>query len=485
MATTRLRRRDTSPSPLPASPPSDQDAGGGGLSIDDVLARRRAARTPPISKDPGQPGPPKPAAPPPPPPDVQARIDAGLPTGYGYALPGPAGEQRTPGTPTPSRTVRARAGDPISRDPSLTPPPEPLPGEFAGSIDEEGNVTPPDIMGAADEAIGDLRTLSEEETERAERELEETEGRIGERETRTEEDIAAGIRDAEGVAQRGEDIARQGREDVAGLPGRVREDIEGIADRYRQETDVDIGHIESLGREAVGMAMEGRNTAVEAAVSAQQNSLRQAISQINADPNIPQSRKTAMIAQIRTQGSMAIAATVGANIQAFTQMQTTAMTATMNAVGTAMTARNQSMATLGTAEINAISNAHQTAADISKGYDDLQMEARTNSAHMALSYNQLRNTARDMNNTTDLAMLDNNFYVYGMPYDFRTMDYQHTLTALGDDMATQLQAHGYETMQDAMAAGEEWAQKAFFSQLLETAIGGPAGTILSLLNMFS
>lgn len=427
-------------------------------SIQAVTEGRRAGGPP--NKD--QVGPPKPLGPGEIPPEQRAARDAGEAFGFGQL-----GPQTTPGTPGRRETFKDRR-----RGENLE--------SLAGSIDEEGVATPPDILPIADRAITDLDRLSEDEIARANTSLDATRDAAAGREGRTETDIEAGIEGAEDLAQRGEDIAQQGKEDVAGLPDRVAADIEGIADRYRQDTDVDVDRIEGLGREAVGMAMQGKNAAAEAAVAAQQGALRQAISQINADPNIPQSRKTAMIAQIRTQGAMSIAAVVGANIKDFTAMQVGAMTSTMNAVGAALVSRNQSLAVMGTAEINAISSAHQTVAEISKGYDDLAMNASTMSAQLTFQYNNLRNTARDMNNATDLAILNDDHYVGGMPYDFRMMDYNMTRSALTSDFKLKLEASAYNTMREAAAAGEQWAKDAFVAQMLAEALPGPWGPLLAL-----
>lgn len=360
--------------------------------------------------------------------------------------------------------------------------PGPDPSSYFGqAADPDKPIETPDIPGVADEMLPDITEAGKAETERAEESLADTSAKVEEREGRMEEDITRGIRGAFRASDEIQDIAEQGRAGVEGLPDRVKEDIEGITNEYKQQTDVDIGKIESLGREAVGMAMDGKNAAAQAAVQAQQGATRNAIAQINADPSISPSRKTALIAQITTQSSMQIAATVGANIKDFTAMQTNAMTSTMNAVAGAMTARNQSLAALGGAEINAVASAHETAAGIMKGYDDLAANAIQGAEQLRFQYNQLRETSRAMNNEVDLQLLGEEFYVGGMPYDFKVMDYNFLKDAMGTDFSMQLQARGYANMEEAMKDGDAFAQQNMFWQMLSQFLPGPLAMIGSFI----
>lgn len=348
---------------------------------------------------------------------------------------------------------------------------------FGTAPSEPGTeITPPDVAGVAQQALPEISQAGAEEVKGAKQALAGTKEGVAGREQRMEKDIGYGVETARQMAQRGEDIAAEGKANVANLPAQVKADVAGIANDYKQQTDVDIGKIESLGREAVGMAMQGKNAAAEAAVQAQQASSRNAIAQINADPNIPQSRKTAMIAQITTQSSMQIAATVGANIKDFTAMQVGAMTQTMQAVGSAMTARNQSFAALGGAEINAVASAHETAAQITKGYDDLQMAARQSSEQLKFQYNNLRQTSRAMNDDVAMQLLDKDFYVGGMPYDFRMMDYNLLNDAISRDFGLQLQARGLRGIEEATQQGDEFAQQ---QMLLSFMPKGPTRAIVA------
>ena len=358
-----------------------------------------------------------------------------------------------------------------------------LPSAYAGSIDEEGNVTPPDVMGLADVALPGIETAQGKEIKEARGALAQTGADVKWREQQTARDIRAGVGSLEQARADIVERAEAGKEVAGQLPGAVKADVSGIADEYKRTTDVDIGKIESLGREAVGMALDGKNAAAQAAVQAQQGATQNAISQINADPSIPQSRKTAMIAQIQTQSSMQIAATVGANIKDFTALQTGAMTSTMQAVGSAMTARNQSLADLGGAEINAVASAHETAAGLMKGYDDMAASATQNAEQLRYQYNTLRQTARQMNNDTDLQLLGEKFYVAGMPVDFKMTNLQLTRDMLGTDFSMQLQSRGFENMQEAIEKGDAWAQQTMAYSAIAPYLPGWASAGLSFLSM--
>jgi hypothetical protein len=348
-----------------------------------------------------------------------------------------------------------------------------------GSIDSEGNIITPDVRGLANEAIPDLKKAEEAETVRAQGELDKTEQAVLNREVQTEHDITRGISKADTAETEIHGIAEAGKVETAKLPGQVKADIEGIADEFKKTSDVDIGKIESLGREAVGMALDGKNSAAQAAIEAQQGTTRNAIAQINADPSIPPSRKTAMIAQIQAQSSMAIASTIGTNIKDFTAMQTGAMTATMQSVGSAMQSRDAIIGQLGGAEINAVSSAHEAAAGLMKGYDDMAANAVQSAEQLRFQYNNLREVSRQTNNETDMQLLGQEFYVGGMPVDFKTTNLQLTRDMMGTDFSMMLQNAGFKTMQEAIAAGNSQAQQMMFYQMLAPMMSGPSAAALS------
>ena len=341
-------------------------------------------------------------------------------------------------------------------------------------------ITPPDVQGLAKTAIPDLQTKEQTEVARAETALGGTEERATAREAAGTADIEAGKTSADQAAADIGNIAASGKVIAADLPAAVKADTEGVANEFKATTDVDIGKIESLGREAVGMALDGKNAAAQAAVEAQQGSVRSAIAQINGDPSIPQSRKTAMIAQIQTQGSMQIAAVVGANIKDFTAMQTGAMTATMSAVGSAMTSRDAVLGQLGGAEINAIASAHETAAGLMKGYDDMATTAIQGAEQLKFQYNTLAQTARDTNNANDLQLLADDHYVGGMPVDFTMTNLQLTRDMMQTDFATQLQARYFKTIEEAIAKGDQWAQQTMLYQMMAQFLPGPVAMIGSM-----
>lgn len=392
----------------------------------------------------------------------------------------PKPPQATPvAAPKPSRTGAATEKGPGM---NLNPNDQPHlpPSGFNGSIDAQGNVTPPNVGGLMNTKLPKLNEAQNGEIKNANAALTGTEGNVAQREQRMEGDITSGIKSADYAVGQIQGIAGQGKAADAALPGQVKSDIEGITNEYKASTDVDIGKIESLGREAVGMAMQGKNAAAQATVEAQQASTRAAEAQINADPNIPPSRKTAMIAQIRTQSSMQIASTVGANIKDFTALQVGAMTQTMQSVGSAMTARNSVLGQLGGAEISAVASAHETAAGLMKGYDDMQASAIQAGEQLRFQYNNLRQVSRQTNNATDLELLGDRFYVGGMPVDFKLTDLQLTRDMMGTDFSMQLQARGFETMQQAVAAGDSWAKQTSMFQMLSQFLPGPLSMLGSM-----
>jgi hypothetical protein len=359
-------------------------------------------------------------------------------------------------------------------------------GEFEGEVDPEtGEATAPDIGEYGEQELDRLRDLSTTETVRAGDALQEAETDIAGREASTDTQLAEGRDRLDTTVRAADDIAEQAKQDASQLPGQVQDALQGIADKYKETTDVDINRIEDLGREAVGMAMEGKNAAAQAAVSAQQQAMRDAEARINADPNIPAGRKAAILSQLRVNGSMQIATTVGANIKDFTALQTGAMVSTMNAVASAATARNQSLAAMGGAEIQATAGAYMKAADISAGFDELRINARNNADSIRFNYDNLTANYRDAKDGTSLALLDAENYVSQLPYDFQMNHTAIGRDILGTDFATKLQAGGYNNMQEALAAGEDWARAATMSQLFMNMIPGPAGALLGGLTMFA
>ncbi len=355
----------------------------------------------------------------------------------------------------------------------------PDPGEFTGEVDPEtGEAVAPEIGEFGAKSLKSLEDLAGAEVTAAGEALQKTETAITGREADTETQLAEGRERLDTTVRAADAIAGQAKEDASQLPKQVQDALSGIADKYKETTDVDIDRIEGLGREAVGMALEGKNAAAQAAVSAQQQAMRNAEAKINADPNIPPGRKSALLAQLRVNGSMQIATTIGANIKDFTQLQTGAMVNTMNAVASASTARNQSLAAMGGAEIQAVSGAYMKAADISAGFDELRINARNNADSIRFNYDNLTANYRDAKDGTSLALLDSENYVSQLPYDFALNHYAIGKDILGTDFATKLQAGGYNNMQEALAAGEEWARAATMSQLLMQMIPGPLGAIL-------
>jgi hypothetical protein len=357
-------------------------------------------------------------------------------------------------------------------------------GEFMGEVDPEtGEATAPDIGEFGAQSLDTLKDLATAETVAAGKSLKDAETAISGREVDTEDLLAEGRDRLDATVQAADDIADQAKQDAAQHPGQVQDALQGIADKYKETTDIDIDRIEGLGREAVGMAMEGKNAAAQAAVAAQQQAMRNAEAKINADPNIPPGRKSAMLAQLRVNGSMQIATTIGANIKDFTQMQTTAMTATMNAVASASATRMSGLAAMGGAEMQAVAGAYTKAADISAGFDELRINARNNADSIRFNYDNLTANYRDAKDGTSLALLDAENYVSQLPYDFQTNHYAIGMNVLGQDFATKLQAGNYNNLLEALADGQEWAKTAMLSQLFMSIIPGPGGALMGGLTM--
>lgn len=398
----------------------------------------------------------------------------------GVAKPAPTGREGM-------EFIGEQAGEMVYRDPATgrthrfprQADTAPGPRGFEGEIDPEtGQATAPDIGEYGAQGIDTLQDLAATEVAESEESLQEAEAATTGREAETETQLAEGRERLDKTVEAVDDIAAAAKQDASDLPQRVSSDLEGIADKYKETTDIDIDRIEGLGREAVGMAMEGKNAAAQAAVAAQQQALRAAEARINADPNIPAGRKAALLAQLRVNGSMQIATTIGANIKDFTQLQTGAMVNTMNAVASASTARNQSLAALGGAEMQAVAGAHMKVADISAGFDERRIDARQQADSIRFNYDHLTANYRDAKDGTSLALLDANNYVSQLPYDFQTNHFAIGRDILGTDFATKLQAEGYNNLQEALDDGQEWARSAMMSQLFMQMIPGPWGAML-------
>lgn len=373
--------------------------------------------------------------------------------------------------------LRPYEGQTIAESPEVS--------EFMGDVDPEtGEATAPDIGEFGAKSLKTMEDLATAETVAAGELLQKAETAIGGREADTETQLAEGRERLDTTVRAADSIAEQAKQDASQLAGQVQNALEGIADKYKETTDVDIGRIEGLGREAVGMALEGKNAAAQAAVSAQQQAMRDAEAKINADPNISAGRKSALLAQLRVNGSMQIATTIGANIKDFTALQTGAMVSTMQSVAAASTARNQSLAALGGAEMQAVAGAYTKAADISAGFDELRINARNNADSIRFNYDNLTANYRDAKDGTSLALLDANNYVSQLPYDFALNHYAIGKDILGTDFTTKLQAGNYNNLQEAVADGQEWAKAAMMSQLFMELIPGPAGAMLGFGSLF-
>lgn len=315
----------------------------------------------------------------------------------------------------------------------------------------------PDIRGTYEEKIPGVLEAGEQEVKEGQAAVEQVEGDIARRESRSEADIQRALNRVESSKQETLGVAEAGKEYVTGLPERVKADTNELITKFQQQSEIDVNRIESIGREAADAAMQGKNSAAQAAVSAQQNSTRNAIAQINADPNIPASRKTAMIANIQSQSSMAIAATVGANIKDFTAMQVGALTATMQSVGSALESRNQVTGQLAGASIAAVAGAHETAAQLNKGYDDMKSQAIANADQMKFNYNQLRIGMRQSNNQAGLALLGEKARVSALPLDFKMLDLNLSMKAITDSFAMDMQEKGLSIAERQVAEAQRGA----------------------------
>lgn len=416
----------------------------------------------------------------------------GLRTRLGDKDPNVPGIQRT-ATPTvttpkgaPPRTTTTSSnlpdypvkGQPPGGSRTSTTSRVPKPGEYMGSIDAQGNIITPNVGGAADVALPDITKAEGKEVTRANAALGATRAAVGGREGKTEGEITSALGSANLDEARNLAEIKAGRKEAADLPEQVKADISGITDEFKKTSDVDIGKIESLGREAVGMALDGKNAAAQAAVEAQQGSVRNAIAQINSDPNIPQSRKTAMIAQIQTQSSMQIASTIGANIATFTKMQTDAMTSTMQSVGSAMQSRDAIIGQLGGAEINAVASAHEASAGLMKGYDEMSVASRQNAEQVKFQYNTLRQTMRAQKDEVGMQLLADDHYVGGMPTDFGIMNWGMLNGIMESDMRLKFQGKAYQTLAEGIAKGDAGAQQTMLMQAVNQFTSGPTAGIL-------
>lgn len=348
---------------------------------------------------------------------------------------------------------------------------------FGSGADPDKDIKPPDIEGTVTQAREGMQEAHREEVARGEKALADTGEGIEDRYRSIEEDIRQGMDRADRTAEDAVSRAEEGQRMAQDLPEQVQRDLEQTRQGFEQQTAGDVDRVEGIGREAVAAAVEGKNAAAQAAVEAQQNSVRDTIANINANPDIPQSRKTAMIEQVRMQGAMSIASTVGKNIKDFTQMETDALSKTANNVGSMLSTQTGVRGQLAAVEMGAMAQTRQAAVELHRGFDQLALNAQKNRDQMEYNYNQMRASARTMQDQTQLKLLGEEQRVAGMPLDYQLMDYGLMQDALMRDFGLDMQARGMAMMEESIEQQDKFSRSMLWSQI-GGQIGGPIGAIL-------
>jgi len=116
-----------------------------------------------------------------------------------------------------------------------------------------------------------------------------------------------------------ESIANQA-EALKKIPGEVKAEFEDLRGQLSAEREASFERIEGQRGEALSQVMEGRSSAMQAAVQGIQGNVNNQIASIQSNPNLTDSQKQGMVAQIRMSGAGAIAPAIGKTVLGFNQL---------------------------------------------------------------------------------------------------------------------------------------------------------------------
>jgi len=175
----------------------------------------------------------------------------------------------------------------------------------------------------ANNALGALETQAEGEFDAAAKDkaaadaqIETIQGQTAES-TREFDDLGNRIQSAEEVFQGKIDTAQTAIADVA---AKSKAEFDRLSDTLATNQAIAVGRLDQKESAALGAVMEGRAAAMQAAVSGIQGNVATSLAEIQANPNLSESQKASMSAQVRLTGASALAPAIGANILEFNKL---------------------------------------------------------------------------------------------------------------------------------------------------------------------
>ncbi len=313
---------------------------------------------------------------------------------------------------------------------------------------------------------------------------------------RSAEDFAGDIRDqVAGTGERVEDVqgdlvASQqdlGREidrtleNLEEIPGQVVTEFDRLREELGGRASAAFDRIDSERSEALGQVMEGRSSAMQAAVQGIQGNVNTQVSQIMANPNLSNAQKQSMVSQVRLAGASAIAPAIGQTVLGFNQLSADIATSFGTIVGALEGQIVGEFGAFGRAAGQAFADATVASQDITTQLLGVQansdvayagaqaaLEGIRSQAEMTgnqLLLDNLPNTAEPVLNVTDAASA-----AMLIGTDLSTRQFQRESTVFGQRLMMELMQSSVGTtasrIMEAVFGG--WAQ------------GGPAGAVMGL-----
>lgn len=288
-----------------------------------------------------------------------------------------------------------------------------------------------------------------------------------------QEDIRTGQEELEARADEREEGITQATEDsldaissqrdwVKELPGDVQDTVNQYLDRFETKANEAMDRVEGLGREAVDLADQGRISAMVAATEGMQSAVRDQVSQISSDPNIPPHLKKRMIAQVKMGGTQKMAGIVGQTSAQFAQMQSQAMTATMHSVaGLAQTTTGARANLLGTG-MSTVAQAKVAAREMGNQLTQMETQARQWGETMKFQVDNYRLQAYNTGNTLMLQSLPLQQEASMMMTDSFLLDLNLATTALQLDKQEGFMTRMLELQEQAVGQADRAAQQQFW-----------------------
>lgn len=104
------------------------------------------------------------------------------------------------------------------------------------------------------------------------------------------------------------------------IPTEVTNEFNRLRDEFGEAADASFDRIDTQREDALGKADQGRSAAMQAAVQGIQGNVNTQVAQIMSNPNLTQSQKQSMVAQVRLSGASSMAPAIGATVLQFNQL---------------------------------------------------------------------------------------------------------------------------------------------------------------------